>query len=226
VWSRTFCFQGDVRTGMSAWQDLATSTAAGGARHGFSPQRILVMFQHLAAQQNMRTLSGRQRCNRTQRDLFQRTFCENFHLTVPQFERLTSVFDRGDFGVLREAYTASLPQAVGGGRPPYVGQSFAVDKNRCCNATMRSRRKWATLVGRNQYEHAFHIVKTCDTCKSSWNLNKRTFPGEFFGIPCVWHEFYAFDGGQMPTHISNKSGTVIISTDLLTDCAIKQYSTG
>lgn len=91
---------------------------------------------------------------------------------------------------------------------------------------MRTRRKWATLIGRDQYESVWHIVKKCATCQSSWELNKRTFPGEYFGAACTWHEFYAFENGLMPTHISNKAGTVAMSTDLLTDCALLQHSTG
>lgn len=202
--------------------------------HGFEPTRILVIFEALANQLNVRETTFGQPCSERQIRAFARGFCTNFDLTIAQYHRLVSLFDECGRPAIGAAYRASHPEQVSGVRPQYCRRHFGVDAVTCCGKTMRVRYVLATVIELSESYAALHIVKECQgDCRSNYYLNKRQFRGvvdDPEGGPMddqdlVFHEFYPFYGGETPAYIASKGGKTIMSLEYLTHFVITQCST-
>ena len=111
-----------------------------------------------------------------------------------------------------------------GNSRPYVQRYFESEAGSdCCGYTMKVRRVRATAFARDDTFATEHVVKQCilPRCKRTWYLNKKTYTERMGDKEVTTHTFFGWGDG-VPPWIANKSGKVVISSELLTDLAIAQ----
>lgn len=212
---------------MTLWEELAAATSHAGGLHGFSPVQIMVMFQALSDNKNMRYTSDGQAVHREQRCVFEAGFRHNFRLSENQYGCLTNIYDRHRIGDARAAHQNSLGRrpssqsgAAGGG---LVSQSFSPDITRCCGRILRVSIISATVYGRAKRCTAWNVVKTCrHGCKRRYFFDKTIVPGvlEDGGAECLRHVYLPWEDGSVPSYIASRSGRFIVESNFLTDVAI------
>lgn len=209
---------------MSLWEEVAVVTShAGGLFHGYSPLRLMVMFQSLADSRIMRYTTDVGATNKSQRKDFESGFQSNFELTESQFQCLAGIYDRNEIGDVRSACEKSLPASTSGVRPTHVRKCFAPDKSACCGHALRVSTRLATVYGRDECFSAWNVVKTCRRgCKRRYFFDKTLLRGNLDGVECAWHVYHPWEGGHMPEYIASKSGKSIVKSTFLSSVALDQ----
>lgn len=201
-------------------------TSHAGGLHGVSPAQIMVMFQALSDNRNMRYTIDGQAVLREQRCVFEAGFRHNFRLSEDQYRCLTSIYDRHSVGDVRAAFENSLrrrPSSQSGAGGGLVFQSFSPDIVRCCGRILRVSIISATVYGRAKCCTAWNVVKTCrHGCKRRYFFDKTIIPGvvEEGGAECVRHVYLPWEDGSVPSYIASRSGKFIVESSFLTSVAV------
>lgn len=180
---------------------------------------ILATFYSLAYMRSLRFGEDGSRRSAAVSRIATREIGELHGLLPAQVIRIAEIFDRHRVADICARAVRTI-SSVGGSA---VGHGpFIAPLNQHCGRVLRYQSSIDVLCAeRSSCFRTSMIVLECPQCLDLFYLNKRVAPDFFAGERWKHHIFYAFDSGH-PTHISNRSGSVVIATDLVHDFATRQ----
>lgn len=212
-----------LRRLMDVFASFVGDTASDGVFPGYSPRQLLVLFAALSRHDTIRRSASGRTASKTQLRLLENNFRRAHSLSTEQYARLLQVYNQAGMADVYSEIVKGVPNQGESTGMPYVKQYFQAETGPdCCGYYMKVRELQATAFARERAFVTKHIVKECrGQCGRTFYLNKRVYKERLGDDDVTTHTFCAWDDG-VPTWIANKSGKIVISSELLTDFAIAQ----
>lgn len=213
----------------SLWEDLHRETVEPCGRLRAIPAvTVLEAFATLSSMSDLRISQDGERRGRGLRSLADKEVMRRHGLLPDEFACIAEIFDRHRIPDFHGLALSRVPLS-GKGKEPLIGfRTFVADVGVCCGEPCRRCHTMHVLCAERArcFPTSAVVLQCTGRCRSRYYLNKmvRTEDGvgENEGHQVHVHCFYPFSSGSHPEYLSNKSGSVVMATDLIHDMAILQ----